>query len=167
MPSFGSNKFLFDKCFSTMARLTRSMTALAGSMMKGRKTIQKKPWKMTRGQIGQVTKKKEAIGVLRELTLLQNIAINQLGTISHKKSRKEASKKSKKETSKHEYVLNKKENTSRARNTKKAKLDEYIAAGMDAENAKQVCHQIINPFFFLLGTPRKLGTCKENYDIRR
>ena len=103
---------------------------------------------MTRGQIGQVTKKKEAIGVLREVTLLQNIAINQLGTISQKKSRKEASKKSKKETSKHEYVLNKKENTSRARNTKKAKLDEYIAAGMDAENAKQVCHQIINAFYF-------------------
>ena len=160
MPSFGSNNFLFDKYFLTMARLTRSMTALAGSMMKRRKTIQKKPWKMTRGQIGQVTKKKEAIGVWREVTLLQNIAINQLGTISHKKSKKDASKKTENKTSKtsgkaknkDEYVSNKKENTSRARQTKRAKLDEYTAAGMDIENAKQVGDQNINSFSHTLGS---------------
>ena len=68
----------------------------------------------------------EAIGVLREATLLQNTAIKLLGTISHKKSLKQ------------EYVSKKKENTTRARKTKKAKLNEYTAAGMDAENAKQV-----------------------------
>ena len=68
----------------------------------------------------------EAIGVLREATLLQNTAIKLLGTISHKKSLKQ------------EYVSKKKENTTRARKTKKAKLNEYTAAGMDVENAKQV-----------------------------
>ena len=130
------------------------MAALAGSMMKRTKTIQKKPCKMTRSQIGKVTKRKEAIGVLRDMTLLQNIAINQLGTISHKKSRKEASKKSKKKTTKKSikeknkegYVSNKEGNSVRARQTKKAKLDEYTAAGMDAEDAKQVGDQFINTF---------------------
>ena len=68
----------------------------------------------------------KAIGVLREATLLQNTAIKLLGTISHKKSLKQ------------EYVSKKKENTTRARKTKRAKLNEYTAAGMDAENAKQV-----------------------------
>ena len=81
---------------------------------------------MSRSQSGQVTKRMEAIGVLREATLLQNTAIKLLGTISHKKSLKQ------------EYVSKKKENTIRARKTKKAKLNEYTAAGMDAENAKQV-----------------------------
>ena len=138
----------------TMVRFTRSMAALAGSMMKRTKTIQKKPLRMTRSQIGKVTKRKEAIGVLRDMTLLQNIAINQLGTISHNKSRKEPSKKSKnkksikseKEKKKDEYVSNKEENTTRARQTKRAKLDEYAAAGMDAKNAKQVGDQFINTF---------------------
>ena len=89
-------------------------------------TIHKKQWKMSRSQAGQVTKRMEAIGLLREDSLLQSTAIKLLGTISHKKSMKD------------EYVSKKKENTTRARKTKKAKLKEYTAAGMDVENAKQV-----------------------------
>ena len=81
---------------------------------------------MSQSQSGQVTKRMEAIGVLREATLLQNTAIKLLGTISHKKSLKQ------------EYVSKKKENTTRAKKAKRAKLNEYTAAGMDVENAKQV-----------------------------
>ena len=142
VPDLGSDKVLIDGgwCiiysssgfFVTMARITRSMAALSCSFQNSMNkrqvssTIHKKQWKMSRSQSGQVTKRMEAIGVLREATLLQNTAIKLLGTISHKKSLKQ------------EYVSKKKENTTRARKTKKAKLNEYTAAGMDVENAKQV-----------------------------
>ena len=121
--------------FFTMARMTRSMTVFACSfqnqMIKRTVSnkIQKKPWKMSRSQVGQLTKRMETIGLLREETLLQATAIKLLGTISHKEMRKET----RKETSKV-----KKENTARARKTKKAKLNECSGAGTDVENATQV-----------------------------
>jgi len=120
--------------FFTMARMTRSMTVFACSfqnqMIKRTVSnkIQKKPWKMSRSQVGQLTKRMETIGLLREETLLQATAIKLLGTISHKETRKETSK----------VTSNvKKENTAGARKAKKAKLNECSGAGTDLENATQ------------------------------
>ena len=121
--------------FFTMARMTRSMTVFACSfqnqMIKRTVSnkIQKKPWKMSRSQVGQLTKRMETIGLVREETLLQATAIKLLGTISHKETRKETSK----------VTSNvKKENTAGARKAKKAKLNECSGAGTDLENATQV-----------------------------
>ena len=117
--------------FFTMARMTRSMTVFACSfqnqMIKRTVSnkIQKKPWKMSRSQVGQLTKRMETIGLLREETLLQATAIKLLGTISHKETSKVTSNV-------------KKENTAGARKAKKAKLNECSGAGTDLENATQV-----------------------------
>ena len=133
--------------FFTMARMTRSMTVFACSfqnqMIKRTVSnkIQKKPWKMSRSQVGQLTKRMETIGLLREETLLQATAIKLLGTISHKEMRRETRKEMRKETSKETSKVTsnvKKENTAGARKAKKAKLNECSGAGTDLENATQV-----------------------------
>merc|ERR1712004_349239 len=63
-----------------MTRITRSVTALARSLLNPKPPIQiqKKQLRLTKGQRGQVTKRIDAIGKLREAKILQNIAINQL-----------------------------------------------------------------------------------------
>ena len=99
------------------------MTAFACTMIKRRvsnTTMDKKRWKMTRSQVGQVTKRIQTAGILREQKLLQqSTAINLLGTLSHKE----------------EYVSKKKkENPTRTRKTKKTK-DE--GAMREKENEKE------------------------------
>merc|ERR1712012_844610 len=64
-----------------MTRITRSVTALTRSLLNPKQPIQvqKKPLKLTKGQRGQVTKRINAVGKLREAKILQNIEINKLG----------------------------------------------------------------------------------------
>merc|ERR1712062_522616 len=106
---------------SKMTRITRSVTALARSL-NSKPPMQKKPWKLTKGQRGQVTKRIDAIGKLREAKILQNIAVNKLGVgqILRGHQRKERIKKK---------TFSKKKENVRERNAKKASLG--------VENVKQ------------------------------
>ena len=119
-----------------MPRITRSMTALACSSMRRlppvSSRIQMNQIKMKRSQRSVLTKRTQAIGVLREVTLAQNIAINQNGKITQKISKKQ------------ENFSCKKENTGRARKTK-TKLNEYTTAVVpDVKTAKVVRSNNVN-----------------------
>jgi len=100
-----------------MTRITRSVTALTRSLLNPKPPIQvqKKPLKLTKGQRGQVAKRIDAIGKLREAKILQNIAINKLGVgqIPQSHPRKERVKKK---------TFSKKKENVRERNAKKASL---------------------------------------------
>ena len=76
-----------------MPRITRSMSALACSSMRRlppvSSRIQMNQIKMKRSQRSVLTKRTQAIGVLREVTLAQNIAINQIGKIAQIISKKQ------------------------------------------------------------------------------
>ena len=113
------------------------MTALACSSMRRPPSvssrIQMNQIKMTRSQRSVLTKRTQAIGVLREVTLAQNIAINQIGKITQIISKKQ------------EKFSCKKENTGRARKTKIAKLIEYTTAVVpDVKTAKEVRSNNVN-----------------------
>ena len=115
-----------------MTRITRSVTALTRSLLNPkpppmRIQIQKKPLKLTKGQRGQVTKRIDAIGKLREAKILQNIAVNKLGVgqIPQSHPRKERVKKK---------TFSKKIENVRERNAKKASLG--------VENVKEVIYTV-------------------------
>ena len=112
-----------------MTRITRSVTALTRSLLNPKPPIQiqKKPLKLTKGQRGQVTKRIDAIGKLREAKILQNIEINKLGVgqIPQGHPRKERIKKK---------TFSKKKENVKERNAKKASLG--------VENVKQVIYTV-------------------------
>ena len=119
------------------------MTALACSSMRRPPSvssrIQMNQIKMKRSQRSVLTKRTQAIGVLREVTLAQNIAINQIGKIAQI-----ISKKQEKISKKQEKISFKKENTDRARKTK-TKLNEYTTAVVpDVKTAKVVRSNNVN-----------------------
>jgi len=109
------------------------VTALTRSLLNPKPPIQvqKKPLKLTKGQRGQVAKRIDAIGKLREAKILQNIAINKLGVgqIPQSHPRKERVKKK---------TFSKKIENVRERNAKKASL------GVE-NDLKQTCAD--NEFF--------------------
>ena len=112
------------------------MTALACSSMRRPPSvssrIQMNQIKMKRSQRSVLTKRTQAIGVLREVTLAQNIAINQIGKIAQIISKKQ------------EKISFKKGNTDRARKTK-TKLNEYTTAVVpDVKTAKVVRSNNVN-----------------------
>ena len=126
-----------------MPRITRSMSALACSSMRRlppvSSRIQMNQIKMKRSQRSVLTKRTQAIGVLREVTLAQNIAINQIGKIAQI-----ISKKQEKISKKQEKISFKKGNTDRARKTK-TKLNEYTTAVVpDVKTAKVVRSNNVN-----------------------
>ena len=114
-----------------MTRITRSVAALTRSLLNSKPPVQipvqKKPWKLTKGQRGQVTKRIDAIGRLREAKILQNIAVNKLGVgkIPQGHPRKERKTKT---------TFSKKKENVRERNAKKASLG--------VENVKQVIYTV-------------------------
>ena len=110
-----------------MTRITRSVTALARSLLNPKPPVQKKPLKLTKGQRGQVTKRIDAIGKLREAKILQNIAVNKLGVgqIPQVHPRKERIRKK---------TFSKKKENVKERNAKKASLG--------VENVKQVIYTV-------------------------